>query len=117
MIIAIYPGTFDPWHDDVLNKALKLFDKVRVVKMQNKKKPVSADCYNGLLVDAVKEFNASAVIRGLRNPNDFQYEQAMQYWNEDLGLEVPTVYIICDRKLIHYSSSALREIELFRSRK
>jgi len=57
-----------------------------------------------------KEVQASAVIRGLRNGADLQYETNMQYWNEDLGLEIPVVYFICDRKLSHISSSMIREL-------
>ncbi len=61
--------------------------------------------------DLVKELNAEAVVRGLRNGTDLQYEMNQQYWNEDLGLNVPIVYFITDRKLSHISSSAIREIK------
>lgn len=133
MKIAIYPGSFNPWHEghqDILRKALKIFDQVIVCQMINPDKtdngqylmldgaaidrPVYVVTYKGLLVDAVKEFKAHAVIRGLRNGYDLQYEQNQQYWNEDLGLEIPVVYFITDRKLGHISSSAIRTIEAFK---
>ena len=60
------------------------------------------------------ELDISAVIRGLRDANDFEFEKKQQYWNEDLGILIPTLYIICDRKLSHISSSAIRQIEKFK---
>lgn len=137
MRIAVYPGSFNPWHDghdDVLKKALKVFDIVIVAVGDNPNKTDGPNRYeiednlnteyenlistgriivkqmNGMLVDFVKEMDAHAVIRGLRNGNDLQYEMNQQYWNEDLGLEVPITYFITDRKLAHVSSSAIRLI-------
>lgn len=67
--------------------------------------------FSGLLTDFVKEVGAIAVIKGLRNEKDFRYELEQQYWNEDLGLQIPTVYVITDRNLVHISSSAIRLVE------
>lgn len=103
--IAVYPGSFKPWHQghqDVLNKAKRLFDDVVVAEF-------GVD-FHGLLKDFVKENNFCAVVRGIRNPNDFYFEQANQYWNEDLGIDVPTIYFISDRKFLHISSSAIKEV-------
>lgn len=131
MKIAIYAGSFNPWHqghEDILVKALKIFDKVFVLQGHNPKKPevkdksfleiynrhqdkVEAGMFNGLLADVVKEMKPDALIRGLRNGYDLEYEANLQYWNEDLGVECPVVYFLCDRKLTHISSSALREYE------
>lgn len=137
MKTAVYPGSFNPWHDghsDILRKALKVFGRVIVARGVNPDKltsdysfeslydfsnfgheiskgSVEIKEFHGLLVNFVVECNASAVIRGLRNGSDLQYEQNQQYWNEDLGLIVPTVYFICDRTLSHISSSAIRAIE------
>ena len=130
MSLAIYPGSFNPWHKghkDILEKALKCFDEVMIVILDNpdKSNPLASRvhiesdiinniknckvrCFSGLLVDFVKKVKADAVIRGLRNGHDLQYEMNQQYWNEDLGLEVPVVYFICDRTLSHISSSACR---------
>jgi len=131
MKVAIYAGSFNPWHqghEDILIKALKIFDKIIVLQGHNPKKlehkdksflevckrhenKVEAGVFNGLLADVVKEVKPDALIRGLRNGYDLEYEANLQYWNEDLGVECPTVYFICDRKLTHISSSALREYE------
>ena len=132
MSIAVYPGSFNPFHQghiDILIKALKIFDKVVIMVGSNPDKigtrftpskeltriltwpRVEMVQFDGLLVDAIKPINPAAVIRGLRNGYDLQYEMNQQYWNEDLGLEIPVVYFITDRALGHISSSAIRSIE------
>jgi len=145
--IAIYPGSFNPWHQghsDILHKALPLFDNIiiaRGINPDKKPKAIIDNCdqdfiddilknvvccpyaiinhYDTLLIDFVKEATKKygkidAIIRGLRNGSDLQYEMNMQYWNEDLGLDIPTVYFITDRKYCHISSSAIRQIEGFK---
>lgn len=134
MKIAVYPGSFDPWHEgheDILVKALAVFDQVIVAQGVNPDKkitevnlPVSLLSkypgrvrrakYTTLLVDFVKSMKADAVIRGLRNIKDFEEEKVQQYWNESLGLTVPTVYFICDKSLVHISSSAIKTVEKFK---
>ena len=135
MTVGIYPGSFNPWHkghEDVLKKALQVFDQVLIVEGTNPEKQttyfhlpdeiketygdrVIVGGFSNLLVDAIESFshqyNIVAVIRGLRNGSDLQYEMNQQYWNEDLGLKIPVVYFITDRSLSHISSSAIRGIE------
>ena len=129
MKIAVYPGSFNPWHkghDDILLKALAVFDKVVVARGINPEKKASFPAlrkplvknwpkvktleFSGMLNDLIKEHNFCAIIRGLRNGDDLQYEMNQQYWYEDLGVEVPIVYFVCDRSLSHISSSAIRAI-------
>lgn len=132
MKVAIYPGSFNPWHeghDDVLFKALTVFDKVIVAMGVNPDKQMS-ECqlpskllsmpnvqrlkFRGLLVEFIKsnpDLDICAVVRGLRNGQDLEYEKAQFYWNEDLGLMLPTVCLISDRKLTHVSSSAIRAVQ------
>jgi pantetheine-phosphate adenylyltransferase len=148
MKVAIYPGSFNPWHEghtDILLKALKVFYKVIIARGRNPAKgdiyglteerrleedldkilnghtgQISVTTYLGLLANEVDELNKRytnpivAVIRGLRNASDLCGEQIQQYWNEDLGLKIPTVYLIADRKLVHMSSSAIRAVETFK---
>ena len=70
--------------------------------------------YTCLLKHFADDFQPDAVIKGLRNAQDLEYETTQQYWNEDLGIEIPTFYVITDRKLRHISSSAIRQVEKFK---
>lgn len=130
--IGLYAGSFNPFHqghNDVVKKALKVFDYVLIYGYGDKKpavfvdyidKPIGVGCFTGLLKDLIANKliqKPTALIRGLRNGNDLQYEQNMLYWNEDLGVDIPTVYFICDRKLGHISSSAIREIQCIKKNK
>lgn len=150
MKVAIYPGSFNPFHEghlDVIKQALKLFDKVVIAKGLNPEKPsvvspltfsspsvmmelkalnekedkVPYESFMGLLKDYIENsivhsdgIMEYAVIKGLRNGQDLEYEKNQQYWNEDLGIEIPFFYIISDRKYCHISSSAIRGLAKFR---
>ena len=135
MKTAVYAGSFNPWHkghQDVLDKTCQIFDKVVIAigdnnqkhnsmmtafkteeflkkKFKNNKE-IKVERFRGLLVDYIAQREFDAIIRGLRNGYDLQYEQNMQYWNEDLGVTIPTVFFITDRKYGHVSSSSIREI-------
>lgn len=143
MKIGFYPGSFNEWHDghlDVLNKALKLFDKIVILQLTNTDKgrvkqlsyqksfrdvkdpkvevltredvsiiEALGTCILGMEV----KNNEFAVIRGLRNEQDFCAEQIQQYWYEDLGVLMPIFYVISDRTLVHVSSSAIRAVNKF----
>lgn len=147
MKVAIYPGSFNPFHRghlDVIKQALKLFDKVIIAKGINPEKDrkddkfwTTKDCaelqkmidsheveiedFEGLLSDfillttiesdTIEDF---AVIKGLRNGQDLEFEKNQQYWNEDLDVLIPFFYIISDRKYGHISSSAIRGLEKFK---
>ena len=129
MKIGLYVGSFSPWHkghQDVLDKALKVFDEVYVVTMLNPEKHgsqlpgklgravhprVRGQAFKGTLKGLVKEHpEVTGIIRGLRDGKDLDYERNQQYWNEDVGIEVPFVYFIADRTLTHVSSSAIRMV-------
>ena len=132
---GVFPGSFDPWHaghQDVLDKALNVFDNVIIAQGVNPDKKISERerlppvlkvtypgrvrfaAYTTTLVDFIKSMpEATAIIRGLRNGKDLENERSQQFWNEDLAKEIgynlpPTVYFITDRSLIHISSSAIR---------
>ena len=111
--LGLYPGSFNPWHaghEDILLKALRIFDKVLILQGHNPAKPVAknkdfllaatrherveAGVFFGLLADTVRDIKPDGIIRGLRNGYDLEYEINNQYWNEDLGVIVPFVYFI-----------------------
>lgn len=142
MKIAVYPGSFNPWHDghqEVLDKALQVFDRVVVAQGINPQKMSNWEVTNNVLTEEVwtknqgnvirTEFqtlladfiktvpNCCAIIKGLRNGQDLEYEKSQQYWNEDLGISVPVFYIISSRNLSHISSSAIRAVKKFRGEK
>jgi len=136
--VGLYAGSFNPFHfghADIIRKALFVFDQVVVAKYNRpfsdaeavlvkhrlekqtvQPKDVTLTSFTGMLHEFVDTVKPAALIRGLRNGNDLQYEMNQLYWNEDLGVKVPTVYFICDRTLSHVSSSALREIECIREK-
>jgi len=98
MRIAIYPGTFDPitnGHIDILERALKLFDRIIITVARNsaksplfsdqerldlikavvrKYKNVEVDSFDGLLVSYARQKKATAIVRGLRAISDFEFE-------------------------------------------
>jgi pantetheine-phosphate adenylyltransferase len=134
MKIAIYPGTFDPvtnGHIDILERALKLFDKVIITIAGNTAKNplftekeriallrqvtkgyqnVEVDSFEGLLVDYVKKRNAISVVRGLRAMTDFEYELQMALMNRKLDEKMETVFLMPNEKYTYLSSNFVREI-------
>lgn len=144
MKVALYPGSFNPWHighADILYKASQVFDKIIVCQMINLEKNYNSviltkdtvetlldkqnmklscdyeiESYPGLMVDAVYNLECNAVIRGLRNSKDFEYEANLMYWNQELGLKVPVVCFISEQDYTHISSSSIRVLENYKNR-
>ena len=148
MKIAIYPGSFNPFHRghlDIVKKALYIFDKVIIAKGINPEKEnfhgaflstpecskeiqelidaefVDVENFEGLLSDFIDksmdeydDVEDFAIIKGLRNGQDLEFEKNQQYWNEDLGIEIPFFYVISDRNNCHISSSAIRAVGKFK---
>ena len=117
---AIFPGSFDPLtlgHLNIIEKASRLFGRIIIgVLPNNAKTPLfSADervkmiaevvekfgnvevkCFDGLLVDFVREEQADCVIRGIRNMTDFDYEVRMSQVNQKMLPSYETVFLITD---------------------
>jgi len=131
--IAIYPGTFDPitmGHVDIINRALKLFDKLIVaVAVNSAKDPVFSleeriamitdtfqgekrirvDSVSGLLVHYAYAQKAKAIVRGIRAVSDFDYEFQLALMNRKLQREVDSVFLMPGFRWIYISSSIIKD--------
>lgn len=134
--LGIVPGTFDPptlGHLDVIDRASRLFDEIVVaVGVNSAKKPlltteerieaiqkscahlsnVSAESFDGLLVEYVAARGAKSIIRGLRATADFEYEFQMALVNRRLNESVDTVFLMTKWEHSFLSSSIVREVAL-----
>ncbi|MEG1622931.1 MAG: pantetheine-phosphate adenylyltransferase [Alistipes sp.] len=137
MKIAVFPGSFDPFtrgHEALVEEALKLFDRViigvgdnilksNLLTVQARKKliddlyhdnaRVEAKIYKGLTGDFATDQNAIAIIRGVRNTTDFEYERTMEAANHRLYPELTTVMLFTPLDVADISSSTVREVLSF----
>lgn len=130
---AIFPGSFDPitnGHVDIIKRAIPLFDEIVIsIGINSNKKymfsleerkrfiektfenenKISVQTYNGLTVDFCVNIGASFILRGLRNPADFEFEKAIAHTNISLsGIE--TVFLLTSTETSFISSSIVREV-------
>ena len=134
MKIAVFPGSFDPitlGHYDIVTRAIPLFDKIVVAVGENankkymfplekrldwiketfKDKPtIEVDSYSGLTVKYCKDIGANFILRGLRNPADFEFEKAIAQTNRKLMPELDTVFLLTASGLSSISSSIARDV-------
>ena len=134
MLIAIYPGTFDPitlGHQDLIRRAGRLFDRVIVAVAENRNKApyfplqervamaqtVLADCpwalvegFSNLLIDFAAEHGAHVVLRGLRAVSDFEYEFQLAGMNRSLKPDIETVFMTPSDQYMFISSGMVREV-------
>ncbi len=137
MKVALYPGTFDPitnGHLDIVERALKMFDRVIVTVARNTSKAplfsaeerlsliraalnhndrVDVEFFDGLLVDFARKRKVTAIVRGLRAVSDFEYEFQMALMNRKLDEKVETVFLMPNEKYTYLNSSIIREIARF----
>ncbi|MEM9053560.1 MAG: pantetheine-phosphate adenylyltransferase, partial [Bacteroidota bacterium] len=116
--IAIFPGSFDPitkGHEDIIKRAIPLFDKIIVAIGVNSNKKymfsleermawikqtfsseekIAVDHYEGLTVNFCRKAKASHIIRGVRNSEDFQFESSISQMNKELAPEVDTLFFV-----------------------
>ncbi len=134
---AIYPGTFDPvtyGHLDIVERGLKLFDKVIIAVSTNiqktplfsieerkrlvertagREKRVEVDTFDCLLIDYAKHKSAEVIIRGLRALADFEYEFQMALMNRKLNSEIETVYLMPREEYTYINSTIVKEVARF----
>ena len=136
MIIALYPGTFDPitkGHLDIIKRSVKFVEKLIIAVSENNEKKtlftsnervemikkvliaeniknVEVTSFKGLLMNFAKKNNASIVIRGLRAVSDFEYEFQMTGMNYKLDSEIETIFLMSSDKYQLISSKLIKEI-------
>lgn len=130
---AVFPGSFDPitiGHFDIIERGVTLFDEVILAIGVNSAKKymfsleqrigfleetfkdnpkIKVMSYKGLTVDFCKEQNSNFILRGLRNPGDFEFEKAIAHTNRKLsGIE--TVFLLTSSGKSYISSSIVRDV-------
>ena len=138
MRTAVYPGTFDPvtyGHIDIIERALKIFDKLYVVVADNPQKEstftkkervgmlkealkknnakIEVEHYDGLLLNYVKSKKSNVVVRGLRAISDFEFEFSRALLNRELEKDIDTIFIMTKDDYAFLSSSIVKEIAMF----
>ena len=130
---ALFPGSFDPitlGHFDIIRRALALFDEIVVAIGVNGDKnymftveqrkesiekafadepKVKVSTYQGLTVDYCREIDAQFILRGLRNPADFEFEKAIAHTNRTLS-KIETVFLLTAARTSFISSSIVRDV-------
>ncbi|MEE8481435.1 MAG: pantetheine-phosphate adenylyltransferase [Desulfobacterales bacterium] len=135
--VAIYPGSFDPitnGHIDMVERGLRLFDKIIICILCNPGKEtlftieerlemirkslkkfsnIEIDSFDGLLVDYGAKRNANAILRGMRAVSDFEYEFQLALMNRKLNRKIQTVFLMTGFRWIFTSSSIIKEAARF----
>ena len=130
---ALFPGSFDPFtlgHVDIIKRALPLFDqiiiaiginaekkymfsledRVRFIEDNYKGNPkIQVETYTGLTIDLCKKLNIEFILRGLRNPADFEFEKAIAQTNRKLST-IETVFLLTSAETSFISSSIVRDV-------
>ena len=130
---AIFPGSFDPitkGHLDIIRRSLPLFDELIIAIGVNstkknmfsleqrkgfiettfaKEKKIKVDTYEGLTVDYCNKIDADFIVRGLRNPADFEFEKTITQVNRRMS-KIETVFLLTSADTAFISSSIVREV-------
>lgn len=130
---AIFPGSFDPLtlgHFDIIKRGITLFDEIIIAIGVNAEKKymfplekrkqfieeafsdepkIKVDTYKGLTVDFCRQVDAGFILRGLRNPGDFEFEKAIAHTNRKLS-EIETVFLLTSSGKSYISSSIVRDV-------
>ncbi|WP_062059916.1 pantetheine-phosphate adenylyltransferase [Aquimarina longa] len=130
---AVFPGSFDPitlGHCDIIERGLTLFDEIILAIGVNAEKKymfsleerkqfiakafknepkIKVMTYKGLTIDFCKKQNADFILRGLRNPGDFEFEKAIAHTNRKMS-DIETVFLLTSSGKSYISSSIVRDV-------
>ena len=130
---AIFPGSFDPitlGHEDIIKRGISLFDEIviaigvnaekkymfslderkRFIEETFKNEPkVTVITYEGLTIDVCHKLKANFILRGLRNPADFEFEKAIAHTNRVMS-KIETVFLLTAARTSFISSSIVRDV-------
>lgn len=130
---AVFPGSFDPitlGHYDIIERGLGLFDEIIIAigvnadkkymfSLEERKRfieesfgnkaQIKVMTYSGLTIDFCNEQDAAFILRGLRNPGDFEFEKAIAHTNRKLS-EIETVFLLTSSGKSYISSSIVRDV-------
>lgn len=130
----VYPGFFDPFtlgHQDLVNRATKVFDRVIVAIAQDSpkvswfsfeerlgmvknifadRKDIQVESFDGLLIKYMQKNNYHILLRGIRTVSDFEYEFQMSLANKTMDPNVETFFMMTDSRFSYLSSTLIREI-------
>lgn len=138
MKVGVYAGSFDPitkGHQDVIERALKIVDKMIILVLNNPKKTywfnieerkkmaekiysrnknVEIKSYAGLLVDFMKENSLELLIKGVRDIKDFSEEMTYFYANKELSdSKIDTIFIPSAKEFLYVSSTFVKEMAFY----
>jgi pantetheine-phosphate adenylyltransferase len=134
---ALFPGSFDPFtkgHEDIVRRALLLFDEVVIAIGNNSNKQryfalelmeekisltfsaeasVSVKVFQGLTADFARKEKARFIVRGLRNTTDFEYENSISQANHHVNPDLETVFLITNPGLSVITSTIVRDLHRY----
>ena len=130
---AVFPGSFDPitlGHQDIIKRSIPLFDEIVIAigvnadkkymfSLEDRKRfieetfkgevKVSVITYEGLTIDLCHQIKAEFILRGLRNPADFEFEKAIAHTNRALS-NIETIFLLTAAETSFISSSIVRDV-------
>ena len=131
---AVYPGSFDPitfGHIDIIERSAKMVDELVIAVLRNSAKNslfsleervnmikevtkdfpnVRVETFDGLLVDYMRQIDATIIIRGLRAVTDFEYELQIAQMNHVMKEDAETIFLMTNLLYSYLSSSLVKEI-------
>lgn len=133
MTTVAVTGSFDPitvGHLEIIRRAKAIFDKVVVLILDNPQKKYILDIdsrvllckeatsdidgvevcyYGGYAVEYCLTHSISAIVRGIRDSQDYEYEKWLESENRKIG-EIETVYLYADNEYVNISSTKARQM-------